>query len=462
MERLGLEHAGEEVQGRASNYEEAFTLAAVADEPISQLERIAIEAVHLAGARQIVVADLRTEHTLAEVGHMLRLTRGRIQQIEERVLDALRDQFMPEPALMTLVQRLRNGVAADEGVLAALGGGERWDATNFCAVLMRSLGLERPKGFEGRINGYWTAAPDCVVRSLAAAATDLPLAEGELLDRLGGLQLPADFPFEAVVAQRGSPLRLHPVLNAWVRPNASQRDAAWLLLRKHGEPVTADTLAEILRMKKQALAESLRRDDRFEQRRPSGWWALAEWEGHVGYASTLDAARSVVRDLGPLAYKAFEEEVIRRYPVSRAAVQQTLLSIEIGQWPDGRIDVRVNGAPAIPEPVPDLARGITVDAESESIQVEVDVTHDILRGSGVPISNYVTWWLDLREAPMSLTFTSHLGPVILRRNLGGAALSSLRDAAEALGATAGCRLLVTLRRLDKGATIDLGCVDHTH
>jgi hypothetical protein len=277
MERLGLEHAGEHVQAKARNYEEAFTLAAVADEPLSQLDRIAVEAVHLAGARDIVVADLRTEHTLAEVGHMFRLTRARIGQIEEQVLGTLREQGLPEPEFKTLVQRLRNGVAADDEVLAELGGGQSWHATNFCAVLMRSLGLERPEGFEGRIKGYWTAAPECVVRTLRVAAADLPLTEGELVERLASLQLPPDFPLEALVAQRGSPVRLHPVLTAWVRPTSSQRDAAWLLLRKHGEPVALDALAELLRMKKPALAESLRRDDRFVKRQPLGWWGLAEW-----------------------------------------------------------------------------------------------------------------------------------------------------------------------------------------
>jgi hypothetical protein len=462
MDCIASEASAEPLRSRATEYSATLTLAAHADRPLTHLERLCIHAVDRVGARAIVVLDLLTDHTLAGVGTIIGVSQERVRQIEHSVTEKLHLDFVVDAVFAGLADTLNTAVIDETRMAAQLGGSGSWSATNFVKVVLRLLGLETPRGFATRIHGYWTAEPNCVVERLTRASLDLPFPEGDLATHLIDLALPLDFPLDEVTDERGSPIRLHPVLNLWVRARAVHRDAAWLLLKKHGQPAPATALAELLRIKRHDVTRSLRRDERFRQVRPSGLWVLAEWTREVAYESTLDAACAALKELGPMRYEDLEREVIRRYPVSSAAVRQTLISVEIGKWPDGRIDLRMRGAPEFPEPMPRRSSAISVDEDDGQLHLVIDVTHEVMRGSGIPIPTYVTWWLGLREAPSVKAFNSRLGRIVVRRNVGGAAVSSLRTAAERLGATPGCRLVLTLSKRHGDATVDLVGGDHSH
>jgi hypothetical protein len=208
-----------------------------------------------------------------------------------------------------------------------------------------------------------------------------------------------------------------------------------------------------------AVREALRRDDRFRQIRPEGTWALAEWT-HLRtttYASAVEAMVAVVTESGPLSRARLFAKVTELYPVTPWRLKQCLLSDQLGETPDGLVDLVSRGARPLEEEEP--VRPDTMAVEGAVLGVRIPVNQEILRGSGVNVNTWLTWRLGLRRAPTNRTFTTpgDHSPLVVRRGTSSAQLSSLRRHALELEVVDGCVLAVLLRLDDDTARVGHGC-----
>jgi hypothetical protein len=167
----------------------------------------------------------------------------------------------------------------------------------------------------------------------------------------------------------------------------------------------------------------------------------------------------VVSELGPLSKEVLFARVTERYPVSSWRLQQCLLSDEIGATSDGLIDLVKKGAHPIEGREPVQPARMTSDADGNVLGMRLTVNHELMRGSGVTVSPWITWKLGLRQAPMAKTFDTNDGskPLTLKRTTSAAQISSLRQHALAQGASIGCDLIVLLRVDNSTARIVHAC-----
>ena len=415
----------------------------------------------------LAVLDLRLTQTLARVGTNIGVTRERVRQIEKRATAQLMGIASATASQMIVAwNELLSARAAAERELF-----EPWQdpaadiriQQRIGRCILRGMEAVPPSTFSGHLAGWWTLVPAIITNHMTEISRHLPFDDDGLTALLDSAPFSETVPIARLLGESGSPARYHAAAGVWVRSRARHRDAAYLMLLDRGKPMRPEPIAAALGIKVHALRESLRRDERFRMLRPSGDWALSEWRdyGEQPYATTLDAALGILSELGPLPYNQFEQQVLARYPVSPAAVRQTLASTQIGRWPDGRVDLAERGAPPVEDPQPSKLPGIVVNQQDGTITFQQPVTPDLLRGSGLRIPTYVTWWLGLRQAPRSKVFMTNEGDeVSVYRHLQGSAISSLRQFARALEAVEGNLLEVKLDAHNGSAKITLARAGH--
>jgi hypothetical protein len=434
--------------------------------PLDSLLRWAQETIPEPGLN---VLKARGDRTLEEIGRSLGVTRERIRQIEERsakLCGVILSDRAPELREAWL-RMLSLSFASSEDVLLSpyIDRSSDVDAQlRLGRALLERLGAKPPSPFqEWRVTGWWTLEPERMMHVARELASLLPCSIADLDEAL------SQFPeFEAdalrsLINRGGAGFRFHPAAGVWVRTRAQDRDAALLILENSGEPCDIGTLAERIGLRRAALAEALRRDERFVQLRPTGLWALSSWGIEESpYSTVFEAAHDVIDQLGPLTIADLFKEVRRRYPVSDGAIQQCLNHRTIGRWPDGRVDLVSRGAPLIARREPQRPADVDVSSDG-SVTLYQDVDADVLRGSGLGVSPYVSWELGLQVAPSHRTFdVGSVGKVRVRYAIQGSTISSLRSFAELLGASQGCRLRVTLNPNSDAASIALACRGHRH
>jgi Sigma-70, region 4 len=431
------------------------------------LARLARELPKNLSVPELGVLELRSEYTLARIGDTLGVTRERVRQYETRArreLNAAATAVAADLAEAWRERLSREALTQAELCDGWLEGGKELEAQQGVArLLLRALGAVAPKTFAAPLKGWWTLDPDLILRYLGRVSARLPLEERDLTALLAEAPFSETVPVARIFSEVGSPARFHEGVRAWVRWNARHGDAAYLVLTRSGAPLSVTVVAERVGIKTHTMRESMRRDSRFQMLRPSRDWALTEWRQDPGYRNTLEAAVATLSELGPVAYDAFEQQVLARYPVSPWAVKQTLASVRLGRWPDGRIDLAERGAPPIEDGEPARPPGVEFDEQNNVLTFIQKVDRDLLRGSGLGVSFFVTWRLGLRQAPRARRFTTASGqPLEIRRYLQGAAVSSLRQFAEDLGARGGCQLRVRLHLRTDEAEVSLACADHAH
>jgi Sigma-70, region 4 len=411
----------------------------------------------------------RVDRTLEEIGRSLGLTRERIRQIEERsarLCGVILSDRAPELREAWL-RMMSLSFASSEDVLLSPYFDQAGDVDaqrRLGRALLERLGAKPPSPFqEWRVNGWWTLEPERMVQVARELASLLPCSIADLDDALGQFPVFEADALRSLMNRGGAGFRFHPAAGVWVRTRAQDRDAALLILEDFGEPCDIDTLADRIGLRRAALAEALRRDERFVQLRPTGLWALSGWGIEESpYSTVFEAAHDVIDQLGPLTIADLFTEVRRRYPVSDGAIQQCLNHRTIGRWPDGRVDLVSRGAPPIARREPQQPADVDVSSDG-SVSLYQDVDADVLRGSGLGVSPYVTWALGLRVAPSHRTFdVGRVGTLRVRYAIQGSSISSLRSFAELLGASQGCRLQVTLDPNSDAAAVALACRGHQH
>ncbi|MET8838923.1 sigma factor-like helix-turn-helix DNA-binding protein [Streptomyces rubiginosohelvolus] len=408
-----------------------------------------------------VVVGRSEGQTLDEVGATLGLSRERARQIQNRARKRLAEMAdIVQDGWRESARAAGAGPAASRDAFATA-----LEVVDHVALgeLLDAAGLDAPRTWAGPLRGWWSTDPCALGGALRRLVDAAPFRGDDLGRAASEAGLPVGLPLAWLLSHSESRLALS-IDGHWVRRKARGRDAAYLWLLEMGRPCRADELlAPMAATTIAAVREALRRDDRFRQIRPEGTWALAEWT-HLRastYASAVEAMVAVVTESGPLSRVQLFARVTELYPVTSWRLKQCLLSDQLGETPDGLVDLVSRSARPFEEEEP--VRPDTMAVEGEVLGVRIPVNGDILRGSGVNVHTWLTWRLGLRRAPMSRTFTTPGGhsPLVVRRGTSSAQLSSLRRHALELEIVDGCVLAVLLRLDDGTARVGHGCAPET-
>ncbi|MFC4533976.1 hypothetical protein [Sphaerisporangium dianthi] len=385
--------------------------------------------------------------TYRRIGRAYGVTHQRAQQIvSESGRRLLEVAYRADPKWSIKIRELleTRAVISDEELSHSL----RDDSGIARTSLLIAEGLRHPKAWSEELSDHWALGPDALNPLLRDLVEEAPYRKNELRDHAAIIGIPESLDIHAIMSAARSLLVLDDT-GVWVRRSAKKPDAAYVWLTDQGEPRRAETISEAIGQTTQATTEALRRDTRFRQVRPEGTWALTEWPrgGEYDYSDALDAMIAILTELGPLSRRDLTAELRRRYPVSDSRIHRCLISARIGFTGDGRIGLIEQGAISVDEKEPRQPRNAVYNEESALLAFRLKVDKDIVRGSGVVISPWITWRLGLRQAPMDRTFAVDGSgrQIIFRRGTAAAQMSSVRLETVEQGMVLGCELAVVLR-----------------
>jgi hypothetical protein len=417
----------------------------------------------LTDRHRIVLTRRLAGDTLADIGLSLNVSREYVRQLQQKAeRSLLKAQVASRPNLLDqLTMVLSDRLAVADTEVAHL---VATQATVARDSILGVLGVARPRSWAGELIGWWTLRPellDARLRQLAGAA---PFRCFELETAAHGIGIPEGLPLVVVLGHDSSPLLLH--RSGWVRRNRQGRDAAFLWLTAQSEPRTSGEIARAVGWSEKALRETMRRDDAFAQVRPEGTWVLADWRvpgAGNQYNNAVDVVVEVLQEFGPLPLDRLTAETIQRYPVTAWRVKQCLSNNLIGLNVAGLYDLTERGARPIEDAEPRQPENMKVSEAGDLIGVALIVDGDVLRGSGIGVSRWLTWYLGLRHAPSERYFpyNEFLGGLTVRRGTSTSTLSSLRAPVLALGLNLGCRFAVLIRTKPDGASLRHTCPPHS-
>ncbi|MEU5017601.1 sigma factor-like helix-turn-helix DNA-binding protein [Streptomyces angustmyceticus] len=400
-----------------------------------------------------VLTKRHSGERLESIGKSHGITRERVRQViglAEQSLTAMADIVIAGWREEVLARLEGHGAVAEESLVDIFDDPE---GVVRHALLRAADGIEECRTWAGRAHGIWATRSDALDGPLSEVIGRAPFRAAELRETACSLGIPRSVPLNSILSHPRSPL-VSDVNGDWVRRRAKGRDSAYLWLAGEGEPRRADAISAAIGGKgERAIAESMRRDGRFRLLRPEGNWALSEWPlpQTSQYGNALDAMIGTLREHGALSKDRLFALTARAYPVGTARLLQCLISDRIGATEDGCIDLVERGAVPMEEKEPRKPPHMVVSESGNIVGVRLTVDHEVLRGSGVIVHNWLTWYIGLRLAPTSRDFAvdGGLGMLTVRRNTGGAQLSSLRGHVVASRMNEGCQVIVLLR-LDSG------------
>jgi hypothetical protein len=306
------------------------------------------------------------------------MSRERVRQLllkAQEQLCAFADVFVDDwrDRLTTLTERsavFQSEVAAVLGVRDQQGVGP----------LVEAIGAEHPMTWAGRLRGWWTRSPGALEVLLRRGMEEAPLRGEDVAATFAAAGVPDGVPLLDLLGHADSPL-VPGSEGAWLRRRARGRDAAYLFLLAMGEPCRAEELlAPTGIRRKAAVAEALRRDERFVQLRLEGKWGLAEWP-HLNvtpHPNAVEALVTVLTELGPLPKDTLFVKVEERYPVTLWRLHQCLLDDRVGITEDGLIELVARGASPIEESEPRRPARMAVDPAGNVFGVRLTVDKDAL------------------------------------------------------------------------------------
>jgi hypothetical protein len=453
--------------GPGRSFERAPDTNRAFPQTLGRLLQVAV--VEISADRWEVLEERLSGATLAQIALARGVTRERIRQVEAHATRQFSTILAGAKTLTTAWDDLAARCAVSEATLLD----PHLDSTlapedqmHFGQLLLSMRGFSRLRGFSRTdVPGWWTSDQSRFRARAATAADYAPMEVSDFSQWAETAGLPANLPWKQIFPGHAGPIVWDSTVEAWVHVRGSLRDAAYIALTRRGSPMDGREIAGAVGAKStRNFEEQLRRDIRYSQMRPSGFWKLADWNlNESKYTSTLEAAVAVLRDEGPQTAAQWARAVAARYPVSYAAVNQCLAHEEIGRWPDGRIDLVERGAVHADDTEPDRPPEIVTAPDLRVILIYRDVDDELLRGSGLGVSRYLTWVLGLRRAPRSRVFeVPGYGEIEIRRLIHGSTISSLRRFASELGAQMGCRLAIRLDLEEHVAAVGLACENHGH
>lgn len=383
--------------------------------------------------------------TLQDIATDQSLTRERVRQLQKRATNAM------VAAAEVHDRHLMSRLALTLGSAAAI---ENRHATaelppapaDVQKVMLKVLGFRHPRTWDGELVEWWTRMPEELDRRLNAVVALAPLSHDDLLAALTDVGLTFELPVTTLLRSPNSKLNESPT--GWYRPSRAGRDLAFLYLQSQGAPRTTSEIAAAVggTTSEHAIRETMRREDAFAQVRPEGTWTLTDWRvpgSDNRYSSAEETVIEVVRELGPISLNALQREVVRRYPVTSWRITQCLSNHQIGLTATGLYDLTERGATPIEDTEP--RRPDTIEAKGHITGVKLNVNHDLLRGSGIPVNRWLTWHLGLRIVPSLKTFRLDSGgDVTIKRASSNAQISSLRTAVQSLDVVEGCKIVLIL------------------
>ncbi|MEV0551478.1 hypothetical protein AB0H98_32155 [Nocardia salmonicida] len=397
--------------------------------------------------------------TLQEIGDLHGFTREYARQILGKVERHIRDRA--EVSLREWRDALVAAcaeMATPQAELARAVGVANHTAVR---ILAEAAGLRPPRTWAGDLIGWWSTDSTALAGSLKKIVDAAPFRNQALTALATEHEIPDGAPLETLLAHKRSPL-VQGIGDEWLRRRARFRDAAYLWLLERGSPQRVEMIAPAIHAESpRAIAESMRRDDRFVQIRPEGTWALVEWPGldGTGYRSASEVVIDLVTKFGPISRTDLFAKAIQVYPVSKWRLEQCMVLDQIGETSDGLIDLVARGARFIDTAEPAKPTNMASNDDGTIYGIRITVDKDMIRGSGVLIHPWLTWRLGLRRAPMSMNFdTDDLpGLMVVRRNGSGAQLPSLRHFLLERGLVPGCEIVVVLMTESRVSRIRHAC-----
>lgn len=410
---------------------------------------------------RLILTRRARQDTLEVIGSELTspVSRERVRQIESRgnrrLLEA---QATAAPTLSADLDATTDDdlLVATTTATALIG----TTSATACAAMMAALGYKPARGWTVPLVGYWSRSPTALRARLQRLVDLLPLTHDQMDEAAVELGFADDPPVMTLLSDVDK-IRQHDL--GWVRAARLTRDVAYLWLLGEGEPRSGEEIAEVVGCAAHAVRENMRRDPAFAQIRPEGTWTLADWRAsgtESRHSSALDVVVEVLRELGPLTEAQLLTEVQTRYPVTTWRIHQCLSSNIVGQVADGRWELAERGARPAEDAEP--KRPDSIQCVGNVVGITLPVNHDLLRGSGLGISRWLTWHLGLRNAITSRYFElpDGLGAVRVTRGVSGSQISSLRAVAQHLDVEGGCTLALLLRTDDNTAAARHTCAHH--
>lgn len=407
--------------------------------------------------RQRDVLTLRADGlTLDEIGQVYGLTRERIRQIEVQAQNAAKETFNVHRDELHSVEALMAGQIAvsNERLCRTLPPAP----TVAQLELIKSMGLSHPQTWDGPLRGWWCYEPGELDRRLRALADLAPLSHENMDAAMVELGIEIVEPISSLLTSENSKIICHEL--GWIRVHRTSRDLAYLWLEKEGSPRSAAEIAAIAENSERAIRETMRRDEYFAQLRPEGTWALAAWRAPGAenrYKNAEEVLIDVLRDMGPMELADLRAEVRRRYPVTSWRINQCLTNSALGRHPDGKYDLAERGAMPLEESEPRRPDHIKVNGNVIGVSMTAD--YELMRGSGLHVNRWLTWYLGLRTQPSERVFQM-LEPsssVTIRRASSNAQISSLRSAALAMDLVEGCAVVLLLNTAINIARLHHAC-----
>jgi hypothetical protein len=394
--------------------------------------------------------------TLDAIGHDFGLSRERVRQIQNKAEEQLASIAKTQAAqLDQILEELADGPAVDHRVLLEvlpIGPAEAQIA------LLNVMRIRHPRTWDGELQKWWCKEPEELNRRLNAIVALAPLSHENMTAAMEQVGLRIQAPVSGLLSSENSRVVQHEL--GWVRPSRVNRDLAFLWLEKQGSPCPASDIAVVTGNPERTIRETMRRDTAFAQVRPEGTWALAAWRtpgADNRYSNADEAVIDVLRQMGPLELNELRAEAMRRYPVSTWRISQCLSSASVGQLPDGRYDLAERGAVPVEDAEPN--RPAHMQVSGNTIGIRLEVNHDLLRGSGIGVNRWLTWYLGLRIVPSVRTFDQLDPPGVLtvKRASSNSQISSLRTAALAMDLVEGCQMALILNTERNTARIRHAC-----
>jgi hypothetical protein len=431
------------------------------------IARIARELNRTLPPSSIKVLERRPDRTLQEIAAELGLTRERIRQIERKAghqAEATLLQLAPELAAFWR-QTLAKAVVSERDLIHPFieTGEAGKEQIRLGRSLLRAVGAFEPRVMkEAGIAGYWTLEPDRLAIIAKELETVLPCTSDQLDEILDEMDFSEARALKELFLAGWGQYRLHQSTGYWVRPGSQDRDAAWLALMDEEDPLDADDLGFRIGLTARNLTAQLSRDPRFVQVRPSGEWALARAGPRQAPSTALEATLECLRQRGPLSLAELIDRVQEIYPVTAAAISGCVNHHLIGVTAAGLLDLVENGARRQRRKEPRIPENVTLESGGR-LKITRPIDTELMRGSGVGVSPYVSWFLGLESAPSSRRFEIGGSDTIrVTYRTTGSTLSSLRTLADRLGGRVGCLLTITLDPGDNRASARLECSNHHH
>ena len=391
---------------------------------------------------------------LQAIGDVYNFTRERARQIvnecEEGLLQAADPSFRAQ-----MEEVLSSRLAVTDDVIADLVPDAPSEAR---LVLLSALNVEHPKTWDGELLHYWTTDPECLAKRLDELAALMPLSRHEMDSVMSELQLDVEPAVEDLLRSKNSKIVKHEL--GWLRANRMARDLAFLWLQAEGSPRSAAEISDVAGISEAAMRERMRRDPEFALVRPDGLWALADWRwpgADQRYSNAEDVVVEVLRESGAMDFDALRNKVRERYPVSDWRIRQCLISSAVGCTPDGKYDLTERGAKPVEEGEP--RRPDNMQVSGNIVGVRLSVSHDLMRGSGIAVNRWVTWFLGLRVAPSMRRFSMDQPPgeLIVKRSTSTPSISTMRAAVQEMDLVEGCEIVVMLDTENDTAKVVHAC-----